>query len=121
MEAKIRVPDPGEEYLTPEGCWILESWNQDSDDAVSIARARIEPGVTTKLHRLTGTVERYVILEGTGTVTIGELAPQTVGPGDIVIIPPEVSQKITNDGCGDLLFYCVCTPRFVDACYVSLE
>ena len=35
------------EYLTPEGCYILESWNEASDPAVSIARARVEPGLCT--------------------------------------------------------------------------
>ena len=40
------------EYFTPEGCHILESWNVAGDAAASIARARVEPGVTTQPHRL---------------------------------------------------------------------
>ena len=120
MEALIRYPQVEEEYLTPEGCWILESWNSSKDEAVSIARARVEQGVTTKLHRLSGTVERYLIIEGQGMVTIGGLDGEPVGPGDVVIIPSEVTQQITNVGDVDLIFYCVCTPRFKQECYEDL-
>ena len=42
--------------------------NDDSDPELSIARARVEPGATTKWHRVRDTVERYVILDGQGRV-----------------------------------------------------
>jgi mannose-6-phosphate isomerase-like protein (cupin superfamily) len=121
LRAQIRKPDPASEYFFRERCWIIESWNDDSDAAVSIARARVEPGVTTKAHHLRGTVERYLILVGTGTVMIGDLPPTPVKPGDVVIIPEGTSQRIRNDGRTDLIFYCVCTPRFTPACYEALE
>ena len=107
------------EYLTPEGCYILESWNVPEDPAVSIARARVEPGVTTQTHRLRGTIERYLIVEGEGKAVIGGV-PQDVRPGDVVTIAAGVSQQITNTGAGDLIFYCVCTPRFVPECYEAI-
>jgi len=119
-EVRFRAPTEGEEHLTPEGCWILESWNTAEDGAVSIARARVEPGVTTKLHRLDGIVERYVILNGAGLARVGELPPRDVLPGDIVVIPAGVPQQIQNTGETDLVFYCVCTPRFVQDRYESL-
>ena len=37
----MRSPRPAE-FLTPEGCHILESWNDAADPAASIARARVE-------------------------------------------------------------------------------
>jgi mannose-6-phosphate isomerase-like protein (cupin superfamily) len=43
---------------------------------------------------------------------IGGLEPTKVAEGDIVIIPAGTSQKITNIGKNDLLFYCICTPAF---------
>ena len=78
------------------------------------------PGTTTRLHVLTGIAERYVILAGEGLVEVGgETAP--VRPGDRVLIPPGVPQRIANTGAGDLEFHCLCTPRFVAEAYVDLE
>ena len=57
----IKRPDPKAEFMTPEGCRILEVWNDESDRAVSIARATVAQGVTTKLHRVREVDERYVI------------------------------------------------------------
>jgi mannose-6-phosphate isomerase-like protein (cupin superfamily) len=108
------------EYFFDEGCHITEWWNSPDDEQASIARARVEPGVTTKRHRLKGVTERYVILEGNGRVEVGNLAPETVGPGDVVVIPPGVSQRITNTGSSDLVFLAICTPRFTPASYENL-
>lgn len=121
MLATIHQPDLKKEFLTQEGCWILESWNDASDKFVSIARARVTPGVTTQWHRLRGVDERYVIVAGCGLMRTGTLAPTKVGPGDIVVIPADVLQQITNDGNTDLIFHCICTPPFTPGCYESLE
>jgi len=115
----IHRPDPATEFLIPEGCAILESWNNASDPDVSIARATVAPCVTTKPHRLSGIVERYLIIAGTGEVRVGEVAGP-VNPGDVVIIPAGVSQEIRNTGDTDLMFYCICTPRFRQECYEEL-
>ncbi|MFO0252772.1 MAG: cupin domain-containing protein, partial [Betaproteobacteria bacterium] len=84
----------------------------ENDPAMSIARARVEPGVTTAWHRVRGTVERYVILDGSGRMEVGDLPPQEVQAGDVVLIPPSVRQRIANTGAGDLVFLAICTPRF---------
>ncbi|MDZ7787008.1 MAG: cupin domain-containing protein [Halofilum sp. (in: g-proteobacteria)] len=91
------------------------------DRAASIARARVEPGVTTRLHRLRGVIERYVILEGAGRVTVGDGTPEKVGPGAVVMIPPDASQRIANTGATDLVFLAICTPRFRPEIYEDLE
>jgi mannose-6-phosphate isomerase-like protein (cupin superfamily) len=70
-------------------------------------------------HHLKGVQEIYLITKGKGKVTIAGLDPTEVNVGDVVIIPPETSQSITNIGKNDLVFYCVCTPRFTTDCYVS--
>jgi mannose-6-phosphate isomerase-like protein (cupin superfamily) len=119
MNSEIRHADLVTEFHTPEGCWILEIANDTSDPGVSIARARVPPNVTTEWHYLTDIEERYVIVSGRGRVEIGDLPPTTVGPGDVVRIPAATRQRIANDGDADLLFYCVCTPRFVPAAYVA--
>jgi mannose-6-phosphate isomerase-like protein (cupin superfamily) len=117
----LRRIDPTAEHDIAERCAILELANDASDPAVSIARARVAPGVTTARHRLRGTVERYLILEGRGRVDIDGMPPAEVGPGDSVTIPAMCAQRIANLGDADLLFLAICTPRFVPACYESLE
>lgn len=108
----ILRPHPGVEVFIDEGCHILELANDENDPAMSIARARVEPGVTTAWHRVRGTVERYVILDGSGRMEVGDLPPQEVQAGDVVLIPPSVRQRIANTGAGDPVFLAICTPRF---------
>jgi mannose-6-phosphate isomerase-like protein (cupin superfamily) len=117
----IHTPDPSTEYETPERCRIFKIWDDDRDGAVSVARATVQPGVTTQPHRLRGVDERYLILQGTGLVRVGEMTSYKVGPGAVVIIPEGTPQQISNVGDTDLVFYCVCTPRFSPDCYESLE
>lgn len=120
MQEKIVPFDPRGEFYASEGCFILELSNTPEDPEVSIARARVSPGVTTNWHLVRNTVERYVILEGKGRVEVGDLPPQEVGPGDVVIIPPDYRQRIANIGKSDLIFLCFCTPRFVPDAYEDL-
>ena len=73
--------------------------------------------MTTRLHAVAGTIERYVILRGEGIVEIdGRAAP--VRPGDRVVIrgcrsaspmpgPPTLALR-------------VCTPRFRPEAYIDL-
>ena len=116
MQPKIIKTNAPYEYLTPERCSVAENY---SSKDVSIARATVKPGVTTVPHHLIGVQEIYIITSGQGKVTVGELEPTDVGVGDVVVIPPMTSQKIANTGTTDLIFYCVCTPRFTQECYVS--
>lgn len=109
------------EFYIDEGCYIIELSNSADDPAVSIARARVEPGVTTRWHHLVGTAERYVIVSGRGLVEVGSLEPAAVGPGDCVRIPPLCRQRISNIGDDDLVFLAICTPRFRPEAYQDLE
>ena len=112
----IKKHNPDAEYYFDEGCHIIEMSNSADDPDVSIARARVEPGVTTPWHSLDKTVERYVILQGTAVVEVCNAKPQQVEVGDVVLIPAAVRQRITNTGEQDLLFLAICSPRFsVDA------
>ncbi len=121
MEATIKHPHPDNEFHTVERCYINELSNSPDDPELSIARARLEPGVTTRWHRLSATVERYYILAGKGRVEIGELEPEDVIPGDIVLIPPMYRQRITNVGSADLIFLAICTPPFSNGAYEDIE
>jgi len=109
------------EYDTDERCAILEIANDPSDPEVSIARARVAPGVTTAWHRLVDTQERYIILTGKGRVELADRPAADVGPGDVVLIPAGVAQRIENTADTDLLFYAICSPRFRPECYIAME
>jgi len=121
MQPVIKSFDQTSEYYFDEGCYIIELSNAESDEAVSIARARVRPGVRTRWHALTGTWERYLLQQGQGVVEVGDLEPQVVNPGDVVIIPPGVRQRIHNQGESDLIFLAICSPRFRPENYVDLE
>lgn len=115
LRATPQVP----EFFTPERCFITELHNDPKTPDVSVARARVEPGVTTQLHALLGMREIYIIEAGEGEVEVGGQAAAVV-PGDRVVIPAGVSQRITNTGSSDLTFLCICTPRFVPEAYETL-
>ncbi len=121
MKAIIKRLSLDEEFYTPEKCYITELSNSTNDPEVSIARARVEPGVTTRWHRLKNTSERYCIISGCGRVEVGQLPPQQLSAGDTVLIPPMCRQRISNTGSEDLIFLAICTPRYSNAVYEDIE
>jgi len=121
MKETIRHQNPDEEFYTPECCYITELSNVAGDPDASIARARVSPGVTTRWHRLRGVIERYYIVAGYGIVEVGELPPEKVYPGDVVLIPSMCRQRITNAGSEDLEFLAICTPRFSNEVYEDID
>jgi len=117
MQAEIVHSDNKGEFPTEERCHILELWNREIDSEVSVARARVEPGVTTQAHSLDGITERYLMISGRGQVYVEGMDSQTVEPGDLVFIPSGAIQYIENIGVQDLIFYAICTPRFTKEKY----
>ena len=112
---------PEKEFETEERCFIIEILNDPSHPNLSIARARVEPGETTVLHHLQGTHEYYYILEGEGQVELDRAYRRTVFKGDVVHIAPGMPQRITNTSDTDLIFLCICTPRFRQESYNTTE
>jgi len=121
MKESIIKRNTATEFYTPEKCYITEISNIPDDPDVSIAQARVEPGVTTCWHRLKGIVERYYILKGKGLMEVGDLPPQEVEVGDVVMVPAMCRQRIKNIGQDDLVFLAICSPRFIEAAYEDLE
>ncbi len=108
-----------DEFWTRERCFIREIANIPEINDFSLAQTRVEPGVITELHRLS-VKEWYLVSSGTGLVDIaGEGIP--VSAGDIVEIPAGTPQRITNCGTDDLVFMCVCMPRFTTKACEALE
>jgi mannose-6-phosphate isomerase-like protein (cupin superfamily) len=108
------------EFWTRERCHITELINDPQVKAFSLAEARVEAGIRTELHVL-DVDEWYVIRSGCGRMEVGGNPWIDVLPGDVVAIPAGVSQRIENPGPGDLVFQCVCVPRFSADGYKSLE
>jgi len=121
MTASVKSLAVAEEYFFEEGCYITELSNSVDDPAVSIARARLAPGEATRWHMLRDTGERYVLLEGRGLVEVGDMQPQEVVPGDVVLIPPLTRQRITSVGQEDLIFLAICSPPFTSGVYIDIE
>lgn len=121
MKEEIKKQNLKTEFYITEKCFVTELSNTPDDLDLSIARARVESGVTTCRHRLNGITERYYIVSGKGLAEIGDLAPQEVNPGDVVLIPPMCPQRITNIGKDDLIFLAICTPRYTRDAYEEIE
>lgn len=115
----IKASNVKEQY-TAERCFVGENYGS-ADGKVSIAIARVKPGVTTVAHHLEGIEEIYIITQGKGVMEVNGVPPEEVTAGDVVVIPEGTSQRIKNVGNCDLVFYCVCTPRFVAERYFSDE
>ena len=115
----IPAGDTGE-FWTEERCYITELLNNDKSPDVSLAVARIEPGVRTQLHSLSGIEETYIVRSGRGVIEIDGIE-QEVTVGDQAIVPAAAAQRIANTGSDDLRCYCLCRPRFRPDRYVDLE
>ncbi len=108
------------EVYTSERCYIAEILNEPGYPEVSIARARVSPGITTRLHSVS-VLECYVIECGSGRMFLGDGEPFLVETDSVVTIPAHTPQKIENTGDEDLIFTCVCAPRWTTDCYSELE
>ena len=110
---------PESEFYTDERCHIIEIVNTSEHPNISMAQARVLPGVHTASHLLNGTTEWYYILEGQGDMYLGNVLVGRLNKGDVVHIPPGKPQSIHNIGQEDLVFLCICTPRFQPRDYVQ--
>lgn len=120
MTHPFLIPSRGlQEFATSERCFITELLNHSSRPDVSLARARVRPGIVTELHAL-DVEETYVIEAGGGMMEVGGERFR-VRPGDSVRIPEGTPQRIDNDGTSDLVFLCLCRPRFRPEGYAHLE
>ena len=88
---------------------IFSPLRDDIDVGYSLALARVEPGQTTRKHKLKASSEVYVILHGEGIMYIDDETME-VGEGHIIYIPPGAIQRIKNTGDEDLVFLCIVEP-----------
>jgi len=81
----------------------------------------LRAGQITRWHYLRKTTERYVIISGSGFVELGDEPLVQVNPGDAVLIPSGVRQRIRNVGVDELVFLAICSPRFLPENYVDCD
>jgi mannose-6-phosphate isomerase-like protein (cupin superfamily) len=86
----------------------------------SVALATIPAGKSSINHYHPVVEESYYLLSGEGVMDLGEETTGVAG-GDIVLIPPGVSHKITNSGSEVLRMLVVCVPPWDPDCSVFLE
>jgi quercetin dioxygenase-like cupin family protein len=77
----------------------------DHGATISLILDHSEPGQGPRLHRHPYD-ETWVVQEGSLTFQLGEECVR-VGAGDIVIAPPDVPHKFTNDGPGTSSLVCI--------------
>jgi len=77
----------------------------DCGATISLILDHSEPGEGPRLHRHPYD-ETWVVQEGSLTFQLGDERFQ-VGAGDIVIAPPQVPHKFTNDGPGPSNLVCI--------------
>src|SRR3989338_1414629 len=76
----------------------------------SLAHATVIPKESSTPHALK-TTEVYYILEGEGVMHTGDESAK-VCSGDMVYIPPDARQFITNSSHSDLKFLCIVDPAW---------
>jgi quercetin dioxygenase-like cupin family protein len=79
---------------------------------ISLIFDHSEPGHGPRLHRHPYD-ETWVVEEGNLTFQLGETRHRA-GPGDVVIAPPGIPHKFTNDGPGNSKLVCIhSSPSFI--------
>lgn len=102
-----------EPFTTKDGSEIREllAYRNSCIMNQSLAEARLPPGASTTGHHHVKTEELYYVLEGEGTMQVGD-EERHVGVGDAIAIPPGSYHQITNTGQVVMKFLCCCAPAY---------
>lgn len=109
-------------FATKDGSEIREllAHRNSGIQKQSLAEARLPPGVATAPHYHPLTEEIYYILEGTGSMRVGDEICE-VGPGDAIAIPPGAVHSICTTSDLPLKFLCCCAPGYEHEDTVLIE
>ncbi len=86
----------------------------------SVAHVVIPPGKSSRLHFHPEAEESYYMLSGQAKLAF-DAESTIIGPGQIVLIPPNKSHQITNIGSEDLEFLAICVPAWEPANSIYLD
>jgi mannose-6-phosphate isomerase-like protein (cupin superfamily) len=107
IKNKIDCPEfeAGDKTLLRE---LIHPNNDSLDIGYSLAEARIEPGQSSLIHSLKSS-ELYYVLDGEGIIYI-DTESRSIKKGDLVMVPADSTQSVTNNGKNDLIFLCIVEP-----------
>ncbi len=78
-------------------------------DKIEMELVCYEPGTNTVEHHHAGQDEIFIIMDGTGTITVGDEAVR-VGPGSLVYAPADIKHGIEPDRDGRMVMVFVKAP-----------
>jgi quercetin dioxygenase-like cupin family protein len=78
-------------------------------DKIEMELVCYEPGTSTIEHHHVGQDEIFIIMEGSGTITVGG-EPVRVGPGSLVYAPADIKHAIEPDPNGRMVMVFVKAP-----------
>ena len=78
-------------------------------DKIEMELVCYEPGTNTVEHHHAGQDEIFIIMDGTGTITVGNEAVR-VGPGSLVYAPADIKHGIEPDRDGRMVMVFVKAP-----------
>ena len=107
---------------SPRGEIIREYMGSAAGGAIqhSLAQITLPSGATARRHYHPVCEESYLILAGTGSVTLDD-ETRKVAAGDAIAIPANIVHTIINDSEADLVFLAVCVPPWTPDCSVYLD
>lgn len=110
IQSQYRTITP---YATKDGSQIREMMhpNVHGNQRQSLAEATIFPGERTLLHQHAITEELYHVTQGCGVMRLGD-STFSVGPGDMIAIPPGAPHNIHNTGSEPMKILCACSPAY---------
>ena len=99
-------------YTRPEGItsYLLASPRTSQAKHLTTSLVQIHSGGEQRVHAH-APEQVYLILEGTGTMTVGT-ETQEVAPGDCIFIPSDTPHGIRNTGKGLLRYFTAAAPAF---------
>jgi mannose-6-phosphate isomerase-like protein (cupin superfamily) len=104
-----RLPDaPVEEWHKLRTHVLMDAGEMGSRN-MSVTWIDVPSGIGQGLHSNEDSEQVYVVVRGTGTMTVAG-DTQRIGEGDLVLVPPSTDHSIANDGAIDLCCVSVQSP-----------
>lgn len=76
---------------------------------LSVTWLSVPAGTEQSLHSHEQSEQAYVIVRGSGTMSVaGDTQP--VGEGDLILVPPATDHSVSNDGTAELAFVSIQSP-----------
>jgi mannose-6-phosphate isomerase-like protein (cupin superfamily) len=88
--------------------FLLDAGDLGSSN-LTVTWAEVPPGAEQRAHSHSDSEQVYVIVRGTGRMSVAG-DTERVGAGDLVFIPPAADHGIVNDGSEELVYISAASP-----------